>query len=111
LVTFAAPVNSRCIFDIIQKHHLTITHPLSFFDKLSFDIKKYLSYIQNVLVIHGENDEVVPVSEAHKIHQFSGKPKKLIIQKNGDHQMSNKIHQDEFVQIVAKWFYKGFERS
>jgi uncharacterized protein len=111
LVTFAAPVNSSCIFDTIKKHHLTITHPLSFFDNLSFDIKKHLSYIQNVLVIHGENDEVVPVSEAHKIYKYAGKPKKLLIQKNGDHQMSNKIHQDEFVQIVAKWFYKGFERS
>jgi uncharacterized protein len=111
LVIFGAPANSNSIFETIKKNHVTITHPLSYFDKLSFDIRKHLSYIQNVLVIHGENDEVVPVSEAHKIYQFAGKPKKLIIQKNGDHQMSSKIHQDEFVQTVAKWFYKGFERS
>jgi uncharacterized protein len=111
LVTFAAPVNSRCIFDSLQKHHMLKKHPLSFFERLTFDIENHLSYLRNVLVIHGENDEVVPVSEAHKIFRIAGNPKKLIIQKNGDHRMSSKAHQDEFIQIVAQWFNKGVERS
>jgi uncharacterized protein len=95
----------------MQNHLQQIKQPLSFFERLSFDNSKYLSYIQNVLVIHGENDEVVPVSEAHKIYRFAGNPKKLIIQKNGDHRMSRKVHQDEFVRMASKWFSKGFERS
>ncbi len=111
LVTFAAPVNSKCILDSMQYHQLQIKQPLSFFERLSFDNGKYLSYIQNVLVFHGEYDEVVPVSEAHKIYRFAGNPKKLMIQKNGDHRMSSKVHQDAFVHMAAKWFSKGFERS
>jgi alpha-beta hydrolase superfamily lysophospholipase len=109
LVTFAAPVNSKCIFDSMQQHPMPIKDPLFIFERLFFDIENCLSDIRNVLVIHGENDEVVPVSEAHKIYRIAGNPKKLIIQKNGDHRMSSKAHQDEFVHIVAKWFNKGFE--
>jgi uncharacterized protein len=88
---------------------MPIKHPLPFFKRLSFDIEKHFSSIRNILVVHGENDEVVPVSEAYKIYQLARNPKKLTIQKNGDHRMSSKIHQDEFVCMVAEWFNKGFE--
>jgi uncharacterized protein len=111
LVIFAAPLNSQCILDSMQNHHAPIKHSLPFFERLSFENEKYLSYIHNVLVIHGENDEVVPVSEAYKMYRFVGNPKKLMIQKNGDHRMSSKVHQDEFVHMAAQWFNKGFERS
>ncbi|MCU0614317.1 MAG: alpha/beta hydrolase [Desulfobacterales bacterium] len=106
LVTFAAPITSKCILDPMLKQ---TKGPLPFFEGLSFDIEKHLSYIRNVLVIHGENDEVVPVSEAHKIYRIAGNPKKLMIQENGDHRMSSKAHQDKFFQTVAEWFNKGFE--
>jgi len=111
LVTFAAPVTSNCIFDLMKKNSFPLKQPLSFFKKLSFDNVKYISYIQNVLVIHGEHDEVVPVSEAHKIYRMAAIPKKLIIQKNGDHRMSSKVHQEKFVGVVSEWFHNGFERS
>jgi uncharacterized protein len=111
LVTFAAPISSKCLFDSMGKNHVPIKHPRLFLEKLCFDNEKHLSYIQNVLVIHGENDEIVPVSEAYKIYEFAQNPKKLMIQKNGDHRMSSKVHQDEFFHVVAEWFNKGFERS
>jgi uncharacterized protein len=111
LVTFAAPVSSQSIFSSLQKSHMPLLKPVFLAEKLSFDITQHLSHIQNVLVIHGENDEVVPVSEAHKIYGLAKDPKKMMIQKNGDHRMSSKIDQDEFVHIVAQWFSKGFERS
>jgi uncharacterized protein len=111
LVAFAAPVSSKCIFDSFQKNNMPIFNSHPYIKNLYFDTTQYLSYIQNVLVIHGENDETVPVSEAHKIYDFAKNPKKLIIQKNGDHQMSSKSHQDEFVHIVAEWFNMGFKRS
>lgn len=111
IVTFAAPVSIDCIFDSIQKHSVPMELPRSFLKSLAFDNQEYLSHIQNIMVVHGDNDEVVPVSEALKIFRIAGNPKKLMIQKNGDHRMSSKTHQDEFVQAVAEWFNKGFENS
>ena len=42
-------------------------------------------------MIHGENDEVVPVSFSKKvISLFPFAKKKMVIIKNGDHSLSNK---------------------
>ena len=52
--------------------------------------KKYSSNI-NVTMIHGEKDEVVPVSYSRKVLKlFPNAKKKLKVIKNGDHSLSNK---------------------
>ena len=52
--------------------------------------KKIYSKI-NVTMIHGEKDEVVPVSYSRKVLKlFPNANKKLKIIKNGDHSLSNK---------------------
>ena len=43
-----------------------------------------------------------------EIYEKAGDPKKLIIQKNGDHRMSNKRHQKDFVLKAALWFRNVF---
>jgi esterase/lipase len=43
-----------------------------------------------VTMVHGENDELVPVSFSRKVLSvFTGAKKKLVIIKNGDHSLSN----------------------
>ena len=43
-------------------------------------------------MIHGSNDEVVPISYSRKILKiFDKAKKKLIIIKNGNHSLSNKL--------------------
>ena len=52
--------------------------------------KKIISKIK-VTMIHGEKDEVVPVSFSKKVlSTFKGAKKKLVIIKNGDHSLSSK---------------------
>jgi alpha-beta hydrolase superfamily lysophospholipase len=111
VVTFAAPVSSLCIFDSIKAFGLSKKYSPDFYEKLFFDNEKALFEIRNILVIHGEQDRVVPVSEARLIFQKAKYPKKLIIQQGGDHQMTDKVHQDTFVRKTSAWFNKGFERS
>jgi fermentation-respiration switch protein FrsA (DUF1100 family) len=51
--------------------------------------KKIMSEIQ-VTMIHGEKDEVVPVSYSRKVLKiFKKAKKKLVIVKNGDHSLSS----------------------
>ena len=51
--------------------------------------KKIMSKIQ-VTMIHGQKDEVVPVSYSRKVLKiFKKSKKKLIIVKNGDHSLSS----------------------
>jgi alpha-beta hydrolase superfamily lysophospholipase len=76
---------------------------------LFFDLSEYLSKIQNILIFHGDQDEVVPLSHAETIYAHAQDPKKLIILKDGDHRMSKKSHQEAFVREAAGWFKKGFD--
>ena len=47
----------------------------------------------NVTMFHGEKDEVVPISFAKKVLSlFPKAQKKLVIIKNGDHSLSNRIY-------------------
>jgi uncharacterized protein len=47
----------------------------------------------NITMIHGEKDDVVPVSFSRKVLTlFTKAKKKLVIVKNGDHSLSNKKH-------------------
>jgi alpha/beta superfamily hydrolase len=98
LVTFAAPVRSRELSapDDVSHNRSDM--------KLQFDISENLPSISNILIIHGEKDNVVPLSHAHEIYQAVSHPKNIIIQANGDHPMSDESHQKEFIIEATNWF-------
>jgi alpha-beta hydrolase superfamily lysophospholipase len=101
VVTFAAPIRSNLTGSQSEMSESDI-----FFDaaKRQFDITAGLSKISNILIFHGEADDVVPVSHAREIYNLARRPKRMIIQKGGDHPMSNRAHQKEFVSEAALWF-------
>lgn len=105
LVTFAAPLRSGCIWEAIRKSDgpQTLT-PGYFQEHLRFDMSSTLAGIRNILVFHGDADDVVPVSDAREIYRNVGGPKKLIIQRQGDHRMSKEAHQAAFIRETASWF-------
>ena len=108
IVTVAAPIMSRHIQDTGQPPQAPHHGGLQFdTQKNSFDITNTLSGISNILIFHGERDNVVPPDHAREIFQSAGDPKKLIIQKDGDHRMSNPAHQQEFVREASLWFKSG----
>ncbi len=111
LVTFAAPIRSR-----ILKQGLPMTEtsdsPEIFLDaqRRHFDISDRLPNISNILIFHGEADDVVPVSHAEEMYKLVNQPKQLIKQKQGDHPMSNPDHQNVFIKEASRWFRDGLRR-
>ena len=105
LVTFASPVHSR---ELSSPEERLNDHPQDLKTaqevKLKFDISNNLSVVRNILIIHGEQDVVVPVSHAHEIYRATNQPKKLILQNRGDHGMSNKEHQKDFLVEAGQWY-------
>jgi alpha-beta hydrolase superfamily lysophospholipase len=100
IVTFAAPLNSSSINKALKR---------SDYEKnFQFDISGKLSGVHNILMFHGDADTVVPHAHAKKIYDKASNPKKLIIQKSGDHRMSNKGHQERFIRESVNWFKNGF---
>ena len=112
VVTFAAPLCSR-IDDVRLKRSIKPDTPQIFLDteKSHFNLSENVSQVNNILIIHGQKDETVPLSHAEEIHRLAGNPKKLIVQQNGDHRMSDENHQNEFIREASRWFKAGLTGS
>ncbi len=111
IVTLAAPVRmetaDHAVSAIRRSEASTGLGGLFFRENLPFDISEGLGRIRNLLVIHGEKDEVIPVDHAREIHGSAGRPKRLLIQAGGDHRVSDPDHQAAFMAAAVAWFETG----
>lgn len=71
---------------------------------LHFDIAGQLSNLHDVLLFHGDADEVVPYENAGEIFASAAEPKKLVTLPGGDHRMTDASHQKVFVEKTVTWF-------
>jgi len=109
LVIFASPVRTASITESQAKSNDADSMDSTFDKKtLQWDISDRLKNLHHILIVHGDSDQIVPVSNAHEIYEKVGNPKKMVIQKNGDHRMSDKRHQEDFVLKAALWFKNCF---
>jgi fermentation-respiration switch protein FrsA (DUF1100 family) len=74
-----------------------------------FDLGGALGRVRNILVVHGEADDLVPLSHAHEIFDHAGEPKRLLVQKGGDHLMRDATHQTEFIREASLWLCNGLK--
>jgi uncharacterized protein len=110
IVTSAAPVRSSSIIKKLEKSELSNKLTPPFYKKyLDSDISDKLPSTHHILIFHGDSDDLIPPSDAQEIYEKAGDPKKLIIQKHGDHRMSDKTHQENFVRKSALWFKSCFD--
>lgn len=56
-----------------------------------------------VLILHGDNDEVVPLAEAHELHDLLANPKRLSVLKDGDHRLSNPTIMQRAMREALDW--------
>jgi alpha-beta hydrolase superfamily lysophospholipase len=108
LVTFAAPVRSRELrAGGAGRLRLRERPPSLLRDE--FDLTAALPAVRAVLIFHGDADAVVPLAHARDIHRLAAEPKRLIVQENGDHLMSDAAHQEEFVREACAWLVAGLQ--
>ncbi|MEW5909290.1 MAG: alpha/beta fold hydrolase [Thermodesulfobacteriota bacterium] len=108
MAILAAPVKSRGISRSGEQSHNPNAAP-DWFDAshLQFDLTSQLFRVKNVLILHGDDDEVVPFSNARLIYKNTGKPKRLVRFTGGDHVISNPLHQNELIQETTGWFIRA----
>lgn len=111
IVTYAAPLDSASIRESAARqiesiHDKDGSTPLSavLASRLAFDIRQYPEKIANILIIHGNNDEVVPIDHAYHLYRKAKDPKRLIVQEGGDHRMSDPSHQHYFLKESITWY-------
>ena len=106
-VTYASPVRSSSITTALKESDdAEKIKPLLDQKYLEWDISDQLKHLHHIFILHGDSDKIVPPSNAHEIFTKSNNPKKLILQKGGNHLMSNKKHQKDFLREAVNWFKK-----
>ena len=56
-----------------------------------------------VLILHGDADEVVPVKEAHELHEYLSGTKRLSILNGTDHRLSNPLLMQRAIEESFEW--------
>jgi pimeloyl-ACP methyl ester carboxylesterase len=76
-----------------------------FYDEFfKLDIPKTLKrYKKPLLIIHGSEDETIPVSHAHELYETANKPKQLMIIEGADHNLSKLRYGLRVVRGVSKF--------
>jgi fermentation-respiration switch protein FrsA (DUF1100 family) len=93
IVTYAAPLRST-----------TVNHPPVRCPNFRFDLTGKARDLSNILIIHGDNDDIVPFSDAEELFSIAEEPKSLVRQNQGDHPMSLEDHQESFIRDTVAWF-------
>jgi len=102
IVTLAAPVDSRSILSAAEES--PPVEPLFLAPAFQFDLRGDLRSIADLLVIHGQDDAVIPAEHARVIYDGARDPKKLLTIPGGDHRLSHKAHQQRFMDATLAWF-------
>jgi alpha-beta hydrolase superfamily lysophospholipase len=103
MVLYAGPLKSRTIAAEVAD-----AQPQLAGLELSFDLSDRIDKLHHLMVVHGTADEIVPVADAHAIHDAAGSPKRLLLQPGGDHLMSDPDHQARFLKEALEWFQAAF---
>ncbi|MDH3878745.1 MAG: alpha/beta hydrolase [Desulfobacterales bacterium] len=101
VVTWAAPIRSA---DLFRPHVHPAADSNTPFKKNPFDISKPLASLRNILIFHGDADEIVPLPHAQEIYERVSEPKKLSVFPHSDHRMSRPSDQQAFQRQATLWF-------
>ena len=109
-VLCASPVNTRTIKRIpLAGNDKRPTLSLDFFkDNLLYDLSDQAKALHHVIIFHGTADEVVPVENADILYAAMQAPKEMILHDGGNHQMTDRGHQQDFEQKMIAWYKSVF---
>lgn len=62
------------------------------------------SGVRRVLVVHGDQDGLVPVPHARLLWEKAEEPKRLMIIPGADHSLAGPAHRTEALKITIEWF-------
>ncbi|MBS3905582.1 MAG: alpha/beta fold hydrolase [Syntrophaceae bacterium] len=81
--------------------------PEAFFEDLpKHRLLPLLPRVSNCLVIHGEEDELVPIEQAYGIFRHLSLPKEIHVIGGADHRLTDPEHRKRAIDLTIDWFKK-----
>lgn len=75
-------------------------------DLEAFDAGQAIKNLANCLLLHGEADELVPLSQAEELYQSACPPKHLEVFPGGDHRFTDPQHRRRAIRMSLEWFQR-----
>ena len=60
--------------------------------------------VSHCLIIHGDQDELIPLPHARTLYQKARDPKALEIIEGADHRLTDRRHREEAIRLSLVWF-------
>jgi dipeptidyl aminopeptidase/acylaminoacyl peptidase len=103
------------IKDFWEKGHVTYKNPekwhykknikKAFYDEFfALSIEKSIKKFKKpVLIVHGTEDEAIPLEEAENLFKMANRPKKLVIIKGANHGFKKRNHWKKLTKEIEKF--------
>ena len=104
VVTWATPISFDGIREVIKNSTAPRLREDFFIDARRYSTYRFVTRVPNLLILHGDRDETVPVEHAHRLYQTAREPKKLEIVAEADHVFSNGTHREAAIEASLNWF-------
>jgi dipeptidyl aminopeptidase/acylaminoacyl peptidase len=75
-------------------------------DLEQYDARQAIKNVGNGLILHGEADELVPLSQAEELYTAARAPKHLEVFPGGDHRFTDPQHRRQAIRMSLEWFQK-----
>jgi fermentation-respiration switch protein FrsA (DUF1100 family) len=75
-------------------------------DNKRYDARRAIKKVSHCLILHGEVDELVPLSQARELYSLARPPKNLEVFKDGNHRFTNPQHRRRAIELSFEWFKK-----
>ena len=112
MVTLSTPISMNSVWDVLVKNNQHEMLSEEFYEEaIGFDIQEKLNQINNILIFHGSDDDVVPVANAKRLLDEVSEPSQLFVFDGGCHQLANKTHQDIFMEKTLDWLNRYFNSN
>jgi len=104
LSVWATPCDLLSISKNIPQEDLQKLKQGFFEDARTYNLPAAIAGMPSVQVIHGLNDEVVPVDQAALNHQALQEPKELLLLPGADHSISQPEQRSQAIEQSLAWF-------
>jgi dipeptidyl aminopeptidase/acylaminoacyl peptidase len=106
VVVWATPFHMDDLGTKKQEEEYPLPGEAFFKDLPKHRLLPLLPKVSNCMVIHGEEDELVPVDQAWEIFHTLGAPKEIHIIEGADHRLTEPKHRQRAMELTVEWFKK-----
>jgi hypothetical protein len=106
VVVWATPFHMDDLGTKKQEEEYPLPGEAFFKDLPKHRLLPLLPKVSNCMVIHGEEDELVPVDQAWEIFHTLGAPKEIHIIEGADHRLTEPKHRQRAMELTVEWYKK-----